>query len=507
MHDIIVVSDLHLGRGKNEDSGRYHVLEAFFYDADFLRFCKWLCTEAEREQRRLKLVLNGDTFDLLRIEHDQTAAATMSERLYGPLLTPNKAAETVADILRGHRGFVEGVARVLAAGHQVVMLPGNHDWEVQWQSVQAVVRNALLLRVAELTDSDPSAVAGARDSLIFESWFHYEPGRIWIEHGCQYDAENAFRYPLRRGLPAEGDAVAHAEHDLPMGTFFQRYLYNGFGAITFIVPNSRANVRYVRWLAVNKPRLLARTLTRHLPFFFQVLRRIAKGGGNDRVLERVHHAELDELAARSGLGERLYEVDLLKQTSGTAASVAKGVLEQIVKAVAFVVLLALLALGLWFAGFSAINEMRLGFGFKAGLFLVLNFIFLITAAVGAGWLLLRSSTGPPVRPARRAARRIADLVDVPMVTFGHTHDEAIWRLRRTTGQTAWYYNTGTWIAVFTSDELLPRERVQYTFLRIRGHQGELLHWSPGRGEAVPVVLLEDEDRGGEQMRPSPAKAA
>jgi hypothetical protein len=125
----------------------------------------------------------------------------------------------------------------------------------------------------------------------------------------------------------------------------------------------------------------------------------------------------------------------------------------------------------------------------------------------AGWLLLRSATGPPVRPARRAARRIADLVEVPIVTFGHTHDEAIWRLRRATGQTAWYFNTGTWIAVFTSDELLPRERVQYTFLRIRGHEGELLHWSPGRGEAVPVVLLEDEDRGGEQMRPPPAKAA
>lgn len=507
MHDLIVVSDLHLGRGKNRESGRYFVLEAFFYDDDFDRFCRWLCDEAERRKRGLKLVLNGDTFDLLRIEHDQAPGATIGERLYGPLMTPSKAAETVADILRGHRGFVDGIARVLCAGHQVVMLPGNHDWEVQWPSVQSVVRNALLLRVAELRDGDEHAVQTARDNLLFEPWFHHEPGRIWIEHGCQYDAENAFRYPLRGRLAEQEDPVGHAEHDLPVGTFFQRYLYNGFGAITFIVPNSKANVRYVRWLAFNKPRLLARTLTRHLPFFFQVLRRIAKSGGNGSMLARCHQAELDQLAERTGLGHRLLEIDGLKNTSASAAAVAKGVTGQIIKAVVFVVLLALLALGLWFAGFSAINEMRLGFGFKAGLFLVLNFIFLITATVVAGWLLLRSATGPPVRPARRAATRIAELVDVPMVTFGHTHDEAIWRLRRNTGQSGWYYNTGTWIAVFTSDELLPRERVQYTFLRIRDHEGELLHWSPGRGEAIPVVLLEDEDRAGEQARPHPVKPA
>jgi hypothetical protein len=41
--------------------------------------------------------------------------------------------------------------------------------------------------------------------------------------------------------------------------------------------------------------------------------------------------------------------------------------------------------------------------------------------------------------------------------------------------------------------LLPRERVQFTFLRVRDSTGELLHWSPGRGEPLPVILL-DEDR-------------
>src|SRR5207245_2514580 len=83
--------------------------------------------------------------------------------------------------------------------------------------------------------------------------------------------------------------------------------------------------------------------------------------------------------------------------------------------------------------------------------------------------------------------QVARILDVPIVTFGHTHDEALWRIDRPSGARSWYFNTGTWIAVFTHDVLVPRERVQFTFLRVRGATGELLHWSPGRGAPMPVV--------------------
>ena len=59
--DIVVVSDLHLGRGKNPATGRYSRLEAFFFDDDFDGFCRWLCSEAEAHKIGVTLVLNGDT--------------------------------------------------------------------------------------------------------------------------------------------------------------------------------------------------------------------------------------------------------------------------------------------------------------------------------------------------------------------------------------------------------------------------------------------------------------
>lgn len=511
LHDIIVVSDLHLGRGMNRETGRFHRLEAFFYDDDFHRFCSDMVRGARERGERFVLVLNGDTFDLLRIEPEPEAAGAHWPRYNAPL-TPSEAAATVRHILEGHPTFVSGLAEVLAAGHQVVLLPGNHDLEVQWESVRDEVRAALsaeLRRTAGHGSGAAEAAARAAQLLRFESWFYCEPGRIWIEHGCQYDPENAFKYPLRRRAAELPDEVHRREVDLPLGTFFQRYLYNSFGSITFIVPNSRSNFRYFRWLVLNRPRLLARVVTVHVPFFLQILRRLAKIPPSEEALRQRHEAELADLVASSPVGERLHLVDALKQVHGSAALLARQVVGRVFKATGYVLLAAFFAAALWFLGFQAISTMQAGFGFKAVLFLTLNFLFLVAAIVAAGYFLLRPPAIGEDPRMRRAAAKVAELTQVPIVTFGHSHEEVIARLDGGGGEPAWYFNTGTWIAVFTADSLLPRERVQYTFLRVRGHRGELLHWSPGRREAAPVVLLEEDHHhvGGPQPdRPSDAHA-
>ena len=492
MHDIVIVSDLHLGRGKNHFTGRYYRLEAFFYDNDFHRFCDWLCTDARHRKTSVKLILNGDTFDLLRIEPERGAGNTLRERRFGPTMTPSTATTTMADILHGHPRFVEALASVLTAGHHVIFLPGNHDPEIQWPCVQEVVRNAIVERLGD------NATASTR--LEFRPWFYYEPGRIWIEHGNQYDTENSFEYPLRTNTQDLPDTVHRAEIDVPVGTFFQRYLYNGFGNITFIVPSGRANARYVRWLMMHKPRLLARIATKHVPFFFQVLRRIAKSTASAEPLRHAHRKTLERLATETSLGTNLEQIDELKRVRGNAAMVTRALTTQIVKVAGVTLIATLLVVALWFAGFHAISQMRAGFGLKATLFLALNLLFLGACVIALGYFLLRPGRAPPQRPMRRAAQKIVDILDVPLVTFGHTHDEIVWRLRHAE-KPCWYYNTGTWVAVFTHDELLPRERVQYTFLRVIGDKPELLHFSPGRAEAVPVILIEDD-----HLRVDPAKA-
>jgi len=511
--ELIILSDLHMGRGKNTETGRFFALEAFFYDDDFLRFCRYLCADATKRGASLRVIINGDVFDLLRIEPEQgDPALPLIDRRYGAIHTPELAARMAHQILLGHPNFVRGIAELLRSGHEVIMLAGNHDIEIQWESVRDEIRHALENVLAE--EGGPKSVRWALLGLRFEDWFYYEPGRIWVEHGCQYDPENAFRYPLRHDVPTDPEAVRETEHDMPLGNFFQRYLYNGFGHVTFIVPTSRANPRYLRYLLVNQPRLLFGVLASHLPFVFQVLRRLAKAAMHSHQnLKRVHEGVLARLAVGSGLGERLYTVDKMKETNADAFHATRSLTKQFVFALGLITLISLSGLGLWFVGLMAISELRgAGFGLRAFLFLILNFLMAGAAVATLTYSLLRAPSVEHGKAALRAAQKLVDLMDVPIVTFGHTHEETLSRLSRPNGGRAWFYNTGTWIAVFTHDVLMPRERVQYTYLRVRHDEGELVHWSPGRGEPLPVILLDETGSDGFGLAPvaappPPAKPA
>lgn len=488
--DLIVISDLHLGRGKNDYTGRYFELEAFLYDQDFRGFCEHLCEQATESGKGFKLIFNGDAFDLLRLDKVALPEDYGQEpKNFAPVLTPRRAAAEIERILDGHRMFVEGVALVLKAGHAVLFLPGNHDIEIQWQPVREAI--AASLRACPVFESE--AVADlALTNLAFDSWFYHEPGRVWIEHGCQYDPENAFRYPLREQLVKLPDAVHQAELDNPLGNFFQRYLYNAFGRITFIVPSTQANARYMKWLLINQPILLLSIISSHWRFWWQVLRRVAKYPSRERKsLATNHERELSALAKRSGLADKLLKIDSLKEVRADLFQAIRGFGWQALKFVGTAIMGSSLLVGLWFGGYHGINKLGLGVVATATLFLIFGFAFLLTTFGTALYMVLRTNVAVPPQPMRRAAGEIAKLLDVPVVTFGHTHDEVIWRLDDRPGNASWYFNTGTWIAVFTHDVLLPRERVQFTFLKIVGKQAELLHWSPGRGEPLPVVLLDE----------------
>ena len=493
--DLVVVSDLHLGRGFDAESKRWHQLETFFYDGDFQAFCEWLCRDAAERRQPFALILNGDALDLLRIEPEAALdGATAPERRIGPAVTPAIAARLVRDILLGHAAFAEALAGVLAAGHEVIFLPGNHDLELQWEPVQEEVRRAVAARIAA-RGVPPDAL----ERLRFERWFFHEPGRIWIEHGCQYDPENAFRFPLRRRLADSPEAATVAERDMPLGNFFQKYLYNAFGALTFIVPSTRANYRYFRFLLANRPRLLFSVAMSHGTFLVQFLRRLARAPavGWHREPERLHAAELDELAERSGLGDRLREVDSLRFVGADAARAAGGLIRQAAKLVATIALATLVIMLVWASAWRAVDTLMVGFGWKTLVSLGLYLAFGAVAIAALIATALRVPADEPPRPLATAAARIANIVGVPLVAFGHTHEETVIRLRSPEGDgIGWYFNTGTWIAVFTHDILVPRERVQYTFLRVRGCEGELLQWSPGRGKAMPVVLLEEQEAKG-----------
>jgi UDP-2,3-diacylglucosamine pyrophosphatase LpxH len=527
--ELIVLSDLHLGRGKNPRTGRFHRLEAFFHDAEFEAFCAYLIDDARRRAVALRMIIAGDAFDLLRVDDDRpadadadaavgaggnagadTAAGADATGGFGanaskttgtgaarrgevggrqPLSSPAAAAALVEAIVRGHPGFVAGLAKLIAAGHDLVFLPGNHDIELQWRAPQQRVRAAIAQALTSIASFSPEAAeAAVAARLSFAPWFYQEPGRIWIEHGSQYDHEGAFRYPLRGAdtpLPP-----AALERDFPLGNFFQRYLFNGFGATAFIVPSSDASERYVRWMLVHRPGQIARTIARHVPFIFRYLVRLGRGGGHGlEVLAEQHRTQLARLAVDSELGQKLEQIDVLKDVRTDVAQAAAAFVRQTTRFVFSAMLLLLFGAGIWYLGVEGPQALDWGFWPRLLSYLGMSALLMIAILAGSAFLLLRPPA-PRGGSLAHAAARIAAIVDVPIVIFGHTHGEDIAHLRRPSGD-GWYFNSGTWIAVFTRDVLLPRPAVQLSYVRVRGGSGELVHFDPARGAERPVVLLDD----------------
>jgi hypothetical protein len=99
----------------------------------------------------------------------------------------------IGAILRDHPLFVDALAKVLAAGHEVCFVSGNHDVQLTLPEVRAVVRERLVAAARQKTGEAAEALASR---LLFRAWFYLSPDGILFEHGNQYDSYCTFRYPM-----------------------------------------------------------------------------------------------------------------------------------------------------------------------------------------------------------------------------------------------------------------------------------------------------------------------
>ncbi len=82
--ELIVISDLHLSGGYNEETGKYSRNEDFFFDDQIERFLKYLQPPDSSEKHpttEKHLIIAGDMFDFLQVDGKQPAV-TQSVQLY-----------------------------------------------------------------------------------------------------------------------------------------------------------------------------------------------------------------------------------------------------------------------------------------------------------------------------------------------------------------------------------------------------------------------------------------
>lgn len=189
-----IVSDLHLGAGDR--------LDDFDQDESFAAFLG----DAGR-RRGVELIINGDFIDFVAVTLERNRTPSFS-RLGS---TEAESLRKLERVLEAHAGFFSALRGFIAAGHRVVLVPGNHDVDIYWPRVRD-----RLLDVLGGPDSD---------HFHFEESGIYRDDGLYVEHGNQYYADSVFEkftHPFLRD-PKTGELRLERS----WGGCFMEYFVNG----------------------------------------------------------------------------------------------------------------------------------------------------------------------------------------------------------------------------------------------------------------------------------------
>lgn len=444
MRHTVAISDIHLCEIEPTEGLWMRYRQAPYQpDRDL---CAML--DALRERVRgdaLCLVLNGDVFDF-----DAPRVIDGRSAFHDLPRTAEHALPQLHAILDDHPELVAALGRVLADGHEIVFVSGNHDAQLTLPELGA----ALADRLAAATP-DPAA---ARRRVQFRAWFHRTPDGIVVEHGHQYDAYCSFRTPMA----PFGEAPREIQPT--MGSLCTRNLVSRMGYFNPHVDGSfmLSGVGYVahwaryylfsrRSLAITFARGAARTVA-------ELIRRRAPG-------------------SRAARRENVREA--VRETSSPLAAVARHArlfappAEDRIQTVLREFWIDRIALGALTVALGALFFLRARGPLVAGAAVVPALFATYEISVP------KAGLGEIWRRVQRVARRVARVHRARAVVFGHTHQaEGAWE------GGVFYGNTGSWSPAYADlacTRLLTPER-PLIWLRSEGDRlwGGLVRWAAGR---------------------------
>ncbi len=499
MPDLAVLSDLHLGEGIQSPELRYVPNEDFFYDKPFARFLETLKARSFGNPDGLRLVLNGDTLDFLTVTSvpsDEEAAArgfwvSSFERKFGLNPTAKKSVYKLDRIVSGHREFFRALAAFVADGFRIEIVRGNHDLELYFPEV----RNRFLDHLVH-HDSRLSKEA-VFERVCFHDWFYFEPGRVYIEHGNQYDPGNSVRYPFHPILPMkyrkkESDGIL----DYPLGSIFVRFFYN---RVRLLDPYSPRIVSFDHYLAFIKRYNLFdvwKVYRDHYPHFIEALGTAPEIGSAGATQEEDARERRDlENLSHEGVSSDVYtRLNALKVSplSASKAAVVGEMISAVMRRGVRFFALAFAAIFLWFGVMQLIDKVP---GITMNAFLMALFAVMSLGGVLTVWIHLDRKlrrkdriSDPAKMPVQ--AEKIAEITGVPMVILGHTH---MVDYRRIAGGRAVYANSGTWTAVDNPWTRFMRNARRLTFLYVQGKGLSLSRWNDDAVRFDDVPLFEYPD--------------
>jgi UDP-2,3-diacylglucosamine pyrophosphatase LpxH len=161
---IVVLSDLHMGSGR-DSSRQWLPQERFRWSKEFAEFLK---SVSRTGNNAVDLVLNGDTFEILRTPEDACGADSPDEGC-----TEAGAVARLDQLLKTHAGEIDALAEFARTGsNHVTFVPGDRDAALLFGRVQRRLLSAI--------DAPREKVATASAGY----WLSPD-GQVFVEHGHQ----------------------------------------------------------------------------------------------------------------------------------------------------------------------------------------------------------------------------------------------------------------------------------------------------------------------------------
>jgi UDP-2,3-diacylglucosamine pyrophosphatase LpxH len=209
-HNLLVLSDVHLGsdlvhcaqpdapRRDGTDDERDRQLASLF---DWYR-------EHPHGSLPWRLVIAGDFVDFVGMSvspptskmHTPPDADDHTLGLGG---AEDHTIYKLRCVARRHRKVFESLARFIEAGNTLIVVRGNHDVDFHWPAVQD-----------EFVRQLATHARIERGRVEFSPWFYYEEGRVFVEHGHQYDRYCSYEHVLSPLSPRDPRRTSRSLSDV-----------------------------------------------------------------------------------------------------------------------------------------------------------------------------------------------------------------------------------------------------------------------------------------------------
>ncbi|MNS62491.1 Calcineurin-like phosphoesterase superfamily domain protein [compost metagenome] len=231
----IIVSDLHLGKGRLLKGGGLNSLEEFYFGEKLVEFIHFYSTGAFRDYE-VELIINGDFLNFLQCDY---------RGHFLTVITESMCLEIMREIVEGHKNVFNALAEFAAKpGNSITYVVGNHDQGMLWPACRAYLNQVI------------------GTPIRYKNIVYFFDG-VHVEHGHMHEAANRMdpkKFFLKKNL-------AEPILNLPFGSHFFVEVVLKIKQQVPHVDKIRPFGKMVRWAFVNETKFMIKGFLTAMGYF------------------------------------------------------------------------------------------------------------------------------------------------------------------------------------------------------------------------------------------------